>query len=199
MARPKKNATDKPEEQTVTKRRGRPKKNPVVDEEVKTEIIQAVEETVSETVAEPVKEEAKTEEVKLGEVVVETPVEEVKPEEIVVAVPESKKRGRKPKSETAEKAVTNKSATKKTTRKAVSTKAEKTVKTTKTAVKHEIKAYIQGAGAEKSIDELSAKAVELSGVKSPKSVKLYIKPYEEDGNAKVYYVVDNTAGHFNLF
>ena len=62
-----------------------------------------------------------------------------------------------------------------------------------------LSAYIQGAGAEISFEELSETAVKLSGVKSPKTVNLYIKPYEDDGVAKVYYVVDNKAGHFNLF
>ncbi|MDE6036028.1 MAG: hypothetical protein K2G36_08995 [Ruminococcus sp.] len=62
-----------------------------------------------------------------------------------------------------------------------------------------LQAYIQGAGAEISLKEMSEMAVKLSGVTSPKSVNLYIKPYEDDGIAKVYYVVDNKAGHFNLF
>ena len=62
-----------------------------------------------------------------------------------------------------------------------------------------LQAYIQGAGAEISLKEMSEMAVKLSGVKNPKSVNLYIKPYEDDGIAKVYYVVDNKAGHFNLF
>ena len=71
--------------------------------------------------------------------------------------------------------------------------------TAETVSAPKLSAYIQGAGAEISFEELSATAVKLSGVKSPKTVNLYIKPYEDDGVAKVYYVVDNKAGHFNLF
>lgn len=63
----------------------------------------------------------------------------------------------------------------------------------------EVNVFIQGAGAEKSLSVLADKAKNLSGIKSPKSINLYIKPYEDDGVAKVYYVVDGESGYFSLF
>lgn len=63
----------------------------------------------------------------------------------------------------------------------------------------EVNTFIQGAGAEKSLSVLVDKAKNLSGIKSPKSINLYIKPYEDDGVAKVYYVVDGESGYFSLF
>lgn len=198
MARPKKNASANT---TATKRKvGRPKKNPVVEEvkaeETKIEEAQATVEIAEEIIAEPVAEPVQAEEAKTEEVKVETeeiPAEETKVEEIVVEVPEKKKRGRKPASE---KTATTKKTAKTTAKATANAKAKAEPKESKAP---ETKAYIQGAGAERSFEELAETAKKLSGVKSPKSINLYIKPYEDDGVAKVYYVVDHKAGHFNLF
>ncbi len=141
----------------------------------------AVKETVTETPAEVVAETA---------VAVETPAEETKATEVVAETSVEPKKKRKYTRRTK----------KEETASVAETPAEKTTATKKTtAKKPEIKAFIQGAGDEKPLDALAEKAKELSGVKSPKSVNLYIKPYEEDGTAKVYYVVDNIEGYFSLF
>lgn len=55
-----------------------------------------------------------------------------------------------------------------------------------------VNVFFQYQGTESA--ELIEKAKELSGVKSPKSVNLYIKPEEN----MVYYVVDDIAGGFAL-
>lgn len=55
-----------------------------------------------------------------------------------------------------------------------------------------VNVFFQYQGTESA--ELVEKAKELSGVKSPKSVNLYIKPEEN----MVYYVVDDIAGGFAL-
>lgn len=177
MAGPRKNAS-KSAKTTKSK-----KTTPVV------ESVTPVEESVAETteiieeIITPV--ETAQEEVKTEVVVEEIPAEEVKAEEIVIETSaESKpkrKYNKKPKKE-EEVSVEEIPAEKKTAKKSV-----------------EINAFIQGAGAEKSLDELAETAKKLSGIKSPKSLNLYIKPYEDDGVAKVYYVVDNIAGHFSLF
>ncbi len=54
--------------------------------------------------------------------------------------------------------------------------------------------YVQYLGAEITSADLIAKAKKASGVKSPKAVNVYVKPEEN----KVYYVVDNNAGSFDL-
>ena len=54
--------------------------------------------------------------------------------------------------------------------------------------------YIQFKGTEITADALVEKAKEISGVESPKSVEVFVKP--EDN--KVYFVVDGTEGNFAL-
>ena len=54
--------------------------------------------------------------------------------------------------------------------------------------------FVQYMGSEITSADLIAKAKELSGVASPKTVNVYVKPEEN----KVYYVVDNNAGSFDL-
>ena len=99
-----------------------------------------------------------------------------------------------------------KKTVKKTTARKTSEKTTKAVKTAKT-VKAETSASEKKTTAKKSASvnvffqshgnesaELVEKAKELSGVKSPKSVNLYIKPEEN----MVYYVVDDISGGFSL-
>ena len=54
--------------------------------------------------------------------------------------------------------------------------------------------YVQYLGSEITSADLIAKAKKESGVKSPKTVNVCVKPEEN----KVYYVVDNNAGSFDL-
>ena len=54
--------------------------------------------------------------------------------------------------------------------------------------------YVQYLGAELTTDEIIAKAIANEGVKSPKTVKVYVKPEEN----KVYYVIDGNEGSFFL-
>lgn len=159
-----------------------------------TEVV--IEETVVETpVADAVPEEVKAEtpveveEVKDETVAVEAPAEEVKPEESVAEIPDESKPKRK---------YTRRAKTEEATPVAEAPAEKKASKSTRKTAP-EVNAYIQGAGSEKSIEALAETAKKLSGVKSPKSVNLYIKPYEDDGVAKVYYVVDDKADWFELF
>ena len=183
-----------------TAKRGRKSKTVVEEVIVENPV---VEEVITETPV--VAEEAKTEKISeelITEVLAEEfPEEEVKSvEETSVVAEEEPKPKRKytRRAKTVEETPVVAEEEPKPKRKY--TRREKTVEVpdeVPTAPK--LLAYIQGAGAEITLEELSAMAVKLSGVKSPKSVNLYIKPYEDDGVAKVYYVVDNKAGHFNLF
>lgn len=70
--------------------------------------------------------------------------------------------------------------------------AKKTTTTKSTAVKSNV--YVEYLGAQISSSDLIEKAKKASGVKSPKEINVYVKP--EDN--KVYYVVDTTAGDFEL-
>ncbi|MDO4864440.1 MAG: DUF6465 family protein, partial [Ruminococcus sp.] len=54
--------------------------------------------------------------------------------------------------------------------------------------------FVEYLGAQITSAELIARAKKESGVKSPKTVNVYVKPEEN----KVYYVVDNKAGSFDL-
>jgi len=54
--------------------------------------------------------------------------------------------------------------------------------------------YVEYQGVQLNSASLIERAKKESGVKSPKSVNVYVKP--EDN--KVYYVVDNNAGDFSL-
>ena len=79
--------------------------------------------------------------------------------------------------------------------KEVKTTAKKTTARKTTAKKEtEVKIYIQH-GCDTEVSEYIEKAKTLSEVKSPKTVNIYIKP--EDN--KVYYVVDDVNGDFDLF
>ena len=70
--------------------------------------------------------------------------------------------------------------------------AEKKTAAKKTAASENV--YVQYLGSEITSADLIAKAKKASGVKSPKTVNVYVKPEEN----KVYYVVDNNAGSFDL-
>ena len=70
--------------------------------------------------------------------------------------------------------------------------AEKKTAAKKTAVSENV--FVQYLGSEITSADLIAKAKKESGVKSPKTVNVYVKPEEN----KVYYVVDNNAGSFDL-
>ena len=70
--------------------------------------------------------------------------------------------------------------------------AEKKTAANKTAVSENV--YVQYHGAEITSADLIAKAKAESGVKSPKTVNVYVKPEEN----MVYSVVDNNAGSFPL-
>ena len=66
----------------------------------------------------------------------------------------------------------------------------------KKAVAEERKVVIQYNGAEVAGTDLVDKAKEVAGVKSAKSVVVYVRPEIN----KVYYVIDdNTFGNFDLF
>ncbi|MCM1507746.1 MAG: DUF6465 family protein [Ruminococcus flavefaciens] len=191
MARPRKNAP-----KTTKSSRGRKSnaakaaavETPVVAEAVVENPVIIEEETIAETSVDVAVEEAIEELMNAGKKSME---EDAKAEEKSAEVPAEPKPKRK---------YTRRAKKEETPVVAEEAPAEKkTTRTSKKASTPEVNAYIQGAGAEKSFSELAEKAKALSGVKSPKSVNLYIKPYEEDGVAKVYYVVDNIAGHFSLF
>ena len=111
----------------------------------------------------------------------------------------------------AEKKAPAKKSTKKTTKKAAAPKkaaakkpaekkaaapkkaAEKKTAAKKTAASEKV--YVQYRGSEITSADLIAKAKKDSGVKSPKTVNVYVKPEEN----KVYYVVDdNNVGSFDL-
>ncbi|MDE6774827.1 MAG: hypothetical protein K2J37_00745 [Ruminococcus sp.] len=99
----------------------------------------------------------------------------------------------------AEEAETGKkTAAKKTTKKTAADKkqAEKKETAEKTTRKSAVKAniFIQYLGAEVSSADLVEKAKTDSGVKSPKTVNIYVKPEEN----MVYYVVDDKSGSYQL-
>lgn len=75
-------------------------------------------------------------------------------------------------------------------------KSAKKTSAKKTATKKEPVevVYILYLGSQLSSAELIERAKKESGVKNPKTVNVYVKP--EDN--KVYYVVDNNAGDFDL-
>ena len=66
--------------------------------------------------------------------------------------------------------------------------------TTKKAAAVSENVYVEYLGAQITSQDLIKKAKAASGVKSPKTVNVYVKP--EDN--MVYYVVDNNAGSFPL-
>ena len=191
---------------------GRPRKNAVKSAKSVAKTKKVAEKT--EVIETPVVEEVIVEMPVAEEVIAETPVaEEVIAEATVVAEEEVKSEEEKPAEIKSKRKYTRRNKTvetpveeetkpkRKYTKRAKS--VETPVETPETPAEDtsapKFEAYIQGAGAERSFEELAEIATKLSGVKSPKSVSLYIKPYEHDGIAKVYYVVDNKAGHFNLF
>lgn len=93
-----------------------------------------------------------------------------------------------PAEEAAPKKTASKSAAKKTAAKKPAAK--------KTAAKAEMQAnlFIQYQGSELSYADLIERAKAEAGVKSPKSVNLYVKPEEN----MVYFVVDDNEGGFAL-
>lgn len=88
------------------------------------------------------------------------------------------------------KAPAKKTAAAKKTTAAKKPAAKKT--TAKSAISGNV--YVEFLGAQISSSDLIEKAKKASGVKSPKEINVYVKP--EDN--KVYYVVDTTAGDFEL-
>ena len=66
--------------------------------------------------------------------------------------------------------------------------------TTKKAAAVSENVYVEYLGAQITSQDLIKKAKAASGIKSPKTVNVYVKP--EDN--MVYYVVDNNAGSFPL-
>lgn len=162
----------------------KPKKN--VSKSVKiTETVKTT--PIAETPVETVNPAEKAEETVIVKEIIAEPVKS-----IVEEVPAEKEVSAesKPKRKTTRKTKTENATAETLTEKKVS-------KTTKKLP--EVNTFIQGAGAEKSLSVLVDKAKNLSGIKSPKSINLYIKPYEDDGVAKVYYVVDGESGYFSLF
>lgn len=113
------------------------------------------------------------EEVKAAEAVTEAPVE---------AAP-------------AEKAAPKKTAAKKpAVKKPAAKKAEAAPKKTSSKAAVQANLFIQYQGSELSYADLIERAKADSGVQSPKTVNLYVKP--EDN--MVYYVVDEKVGGFVL-
>ncbi len=85
----------------------------------------------------------------------------------------------------------------KTTAKAAEPKTEKAVAKKKTTAPKKAKetVYIQQSGNEITSEELIANAKKLSGIKSPKTVDVYVRPEIN----KVYYVIDgDNFGEFDL-
>lgn len=85
----------------------------------------------------------------------------------------------------------------KTTAKAAEPKTEKAVAKKKTTTPKKAKetVYIQQSGNEITSEELIANAKKLSGIKSPKTVDVYVRPEIN----KVYYVIDgDNFGEFDL-
>lgn len=88
-------------------------------------------------------------------------------------------------------------AVKTTTAKAAEPKTEKAVAKKKTTAPKKAKetVYIQQSGNEITSEELIANAKKLSGIKSPKTVDVYVRPEIN----KVYYVIDgDNFGEFDL-
>jgi hypothetical protein len=92
----------------------------------------------------------------------------------------------------AKKTAAKKPAAKTAEKKPAAKTAEKKTAAKKTAVSENV--FLQYLGSEITSADLIAKAKKASGVKSPKTVNVYVKPEEN----KVYYVVDNNAGSFDL-
>ncbi|MCM1315315.1 MAG: hypothetical protein NC040_06215 [Muribaculaceae bacterium] len=195
--RPRKNADNPVKPAAKRGRKPKAAAEALVVEEIITET-PVVEEVIAEVPADKA-EEAKTE--NTSEETVETVAEEVPAEEVKPAeeVPKPKRKYTKRAKKVEEPVVVEEPKPKrKYTKREKPVEAPAEIPAEDTSAP-KLAAYIQGAGAERSFEELSEIAVKMSGVKSPKSISLYIKPYEHDGIAKVYYVVDNKAGHFNLF
>ncbi len=95
-----------------------------------------------------------------------------------------------PVKETGKKAAEKKTSSRKTASKKTETASKKA--SAKVAVQTNL--FIQYQGAELSYSDLIERAKSDAGVKSPKSVNLYVKP--EDN--MVYYVVDEKVGGFVL-
>jgi membrane protein involved in colicin uptake len=90
-----------------------------------------------------------------------------------------------------EKAAEKKAPAKKAPAKKAAAKKEAAPKAAKKVAEN---VYVEYQGVQLNSASLIERAKKESGVKSPKSVNVYVKP--EDN--KVYYVVDNNAGDFSL-
>ena len=95
--------------------------------------------------------------------------------------------------ETDKKTSERKTTKKTTTAKKQSEKKETTEKITRKSVA-KANIFIQYLGTEVSSADLVEKAKTDSGVKSPKTVNIYVKPEENT----VYYVVDDKSGSYKL-
>lgn len=177
-------------------------KSTTVAEKPKSKRSRTSKKTVVETVSAVQETPVVAEEVVEVEV---TPVTEETPAPVAEEKAAADEKKSTAKKTTAKKSTAKKTATKttaKTTAKKTTTKkkadapaveekkpVEKKTTAKKTA---SVNVFFQYQGTESA--ELIEKAKELSGVKSPKSVNLYIKPEEN----MVYYVVDDIAGGFEL-
>ena len=118
--------------------------------------------------------------------VVETPTESPAETKAVETVPEAAEEEKKSPAKKARKTTASTTTEKKT--------AEKKAPAKKQA--EERRVVIQFAGNEVAGTDLVDRAKALSGVKSPKSVSVYVKPEEN----KAYYVVDDEiTGDFDIF
>lgn len=112
---------------------------------------------------------------------------------VVEAVAEAPTEEAAPKKTASKRTASKKTAEKKPTEKKT---AEKKTTTRKTTAKAEMQVnlFIQYQGSELSYADLIERAKAEAGVKSPKSVNLYVKPEEN----MVYFVVDDNEGGFVL-
>lgn len=115
---------------------------------------------------------------------------EVKVEAVAVEAPAATEPAEAPKKKTTVKKAAT--AKKTTTKKAADEKKPAAKKTAKADAQANI--FIQYQGIELSYSDLVARVKAESGVKSPKSVNIYVKPEEN----MVYYVVDGKDGGFQL-
>ena len=143
---------------------------------------------------------AKAEPVVVEEVKAAPAAEEAKAES-APAAEEKKAEAKKPaaKSSAAKKTSKTATAAKTATKTATKTTEKPVSKTTEKApakkTTEEKRVVIQFAGNEISGAELVEKAKAVSGISNAKKIDIYVKP--EDN--KVYYVIDDNAGDFDLF
>ena len=99
----------------------------------------------------------------------------------------------KPAAKTAEKKTETKAAAKPATKKTETKTAAKPA-AKKTTVKATENVFIEFAGGQVSTSDIIAKAVEVSGKKSIKTLNVYYQPE----NNKVYFTADGEEGSFDL-